>query len=275
MKSSEILKSYGFSFNKGLGQNFIFDLELLGAIVDEAHITKEDTVLEIGAGAGTLTKALSDKAKKVIAFEIDRNLIPVLEASFKNIDNVQIVFKDFLRASKEEIIALCGDRFKVVANLPYYITTPVIMALFDMFSTEVSSISVMVQKEVAERITAPAGDKEYSSVSATVQARANVSITRIVPRTVFTPQPSVDSAMLYIQPDPDKFGEPITKDILKFMRAAFQMRRKTLVNNIMTVYKLDRKTVEEAIVKSDLDFLCRGETLSVKDFLRLYHVLFG
>ena len=194
---SDILRASGFRFNKALGQNFIFDGNLLDAIVSDAGVTAEDTVVEIGTGAGTLTARLAARAKKVFSFEVDERLRPVLDISLKGAENVEVVFRDVMKMKDDELREMIGGEFKVVANLPYYITTPLIMR-FAESTLPVRSITVMVQKEVADRLTAEVGSADYAAVTLAVKVFGDAAVTRIVDRHMFRPAPNVDSAVVRI-----------------------------------------------------------------------------
>jgi len=231
MNTKEAIQKNGFVFNKKYGQNFISDLNLLSAIVEDAGITAEDIVVEIGTGAGSLTTALADKAKKVVSFEIDRNLQPVLEDTLRGYENIEVVFRDFMKVSKEEIEEIAGcTNYKVVANLPYYITTPVIMRLAEEGLS--SCVTVMVQKEVADRLTAKAGTKDYGAITAQLNLTSSSVVTRNVNRNMFFPPPNVDSAVVRIDFDHAKGEDEIVPLTRRLIKSAFAMRRKTLINNL-------------------------------------------
>ena len=227
------LKNSGFTFSKKYGQNFITDEKLLSDIADDAALTRDDVVLEVGAGAGTLTRALAERAGKVIAFEIDRSLEPTLSHTLRDYDNVTVIYDDVTQYSEEELDALTGGRYKVVANLPYYITTPLLFMFLDRVNTPVS-LTVMVQKEVAERICANEKKGDYGALSVSVAVRADAEITRIVPREKFTPAPNVDSAVVRIV----LRGATGAKDdgtLYVLIKKAFAMKRNTHVNNLSSV----------------------------------------
>jgi 16S rRNA (adenine1518-N6/adenine1519-N6)-dimethyltransferase len=190
----DILRRTGFRFNRNLGQNFLTDTNLLSAIVEDSGLLDGETVVEIGTGAGTLTRALSAKAKRVISFEVDENLKPVLEETLKGLDNVEVVFADVLKLSDSRIAELCGDSFRVVANIPYYITTSLIMRFIES-GLNVTSITVMVQKEVADRLAAKESTSDYGAITMSVKLRGDAKITRLVNRNLFYPAPNVDSAV--------------------------------------------------------------------------------
>lgn len=267
MEILDILKKYSFVFKKSLGQNFLTDAQLLDAIARDAGVEKTDTVVEIGAGAGTLTRALAARASKVVAFDIDEALVPVLRESLAGVENAEIVFRDVLKCSDEELLGIIGGRFKVVANIPYYITTPLVMR-FAESSLPVDSVTVTVQKEVAERLVAEAGTPEYGAISATVALRGNARITREVPRRMFRPVPNVDSAVVRIDLVPDKFGADVGA-VSELVRKCFRMRRKTLLNNLIAAgygKEKARLAIERAGFPADV----RGERLSAKDYVELF-----
>lgn len=263
---AEILKEKNFRFNKQFGQNFITDTNLLDAMVADSGITKNDIVVEIGAGAGTLTRAIAKVAKKVISFEIDRNLREVLDITLQGLDNVEVVFRDIMKVSDEELKEIVGGEYKVVANLPYYITTPIIMRFLESdFKPQI--LSIMVQKEVAERLVAKSGSAEYGAITAVVELYAKAQITRIVGKNNFYPVPKVDSSVIRLDID-DKRYDCDKEKVKKVIKAAFAMRRKTLVNNLMTL-GLSRGVVEDALQSLGMDLNIRGERLGVQDFIDL------
>ncbi len=269
MELKDLLNTQGFKFNKALGQNFITDKNLLSAIASDSGVGEEDTVVEIGTGAGTLTCALSDRAKKVVSFEVDRNLESVLSETLKGRDNIEVVMRDVLKMKDSEITEIVGGDFLLVANLPYYVTTPVITRfLFSLLP--VKSLTVMVQKEVAERITAVPGDSEYSAISASVQLVSETRITRIVSRKLFYPSPKVDSAVIKITPV-DRYKEEEKNAALALIKKAFLMRRKTLYNNLKGSYPSEK--ILSAIRSLGLSDSVRGEDLSSETYVELAKVL--
>ncbi len=267
---STILKDLDFRFNKQYGQNFITDTNLLNAIVEDSGITSDDVVIEIGAGAGTLTRAIAAVAKKVIAFEIDNNLKPVLDLTMQGIENVEVVFRDIMKVTDDELREIVGGDYKVVANLPYYITTPIIMRFLES-DYKPQSLSIMVQKEVAERMVAKPNTEDYGSITAVVDLYANTEITRIVGRNMFFPVPKVDSAVIRLDIVPDKYDCDITA-VKKIIKGAFAMRRKTLVNNMLSL-GFSRKCAENSISGIGLDIRVRGEVLGVPEFIALNNLL--
>lgn len=268
MEILDILRKYSFVFKKSLGQNFLTDSQLLDAIARDAGVEKTDTVVEIGAGAGTLTRALAARASKVVAFDIDEALVPVLRESLAGVENAEVVFRDVLKCSDEELLGIIGGKFKVVANIPYYITTPLVMR-FAESSLPVDSVTVTVQKEVAERLVAEAGTPEYGAISVTVALRGDARITRDVPRRMFRPVPNVDSAVVRIDFVRDKFPATDVGAVSELVRQCFRMRRKTLLNNLIAAgygKEKARLAIERAGFPADV----RGERLSAKDYVGLY-----
>ena len=261
-----ILSECGFGFKKQLGQNFITDKNLLASIVAASGVSAEDTVVEIGCGAGTLTRALAEKVKKVIAFEVDKTLQPVLAQTLAVLDNVEVIFRDFLKTDLKEFeLALSG--YTVVANLPYYVTTPLIMKIIEQ-SEKCKGLSVMVQEEVAERLCAKAGTPEYGAITAMVALRAECSVVKRVPRTLFFPKPNVDSAVVKFT-----FGKGIAvtdrEKYKKTVHAAFLSRRKTLENNLINSFNITRARAQEILTECGIDLKARGETLTPEQFALL------
>lgn len=272
MEISEILSRHGFSFKKGLGQNFITDTGLLAAVVRDAGVRKEDCVVEIGTGAGTLTRVISANASEVKSFDVDESLKPVLAETLAGLRNVEMFFKDVLRTDDSEIERITGGKpFKVVANIPYYITTPLIMRFLES-GLKVTSMTLMVQEEVAARLNALPGNADYGAITVAVNLRGDVRVTRKVPRGVFRPVPKVDSAVVRIDVY-EKYPAPDVKAASLLARAAFQMRRKTLVNNIGALSGYNKEQAAEALEKMGLDLRIRGETLSAEEFVRLAKIL--
>ena len=267
----ETLVREKFSFKKKFGQNFISDGNLLSAIAEDAAITKADTVIEIGCGGGTLTAALCERAGKVIGYEIDKDLIPVLNARLADYDNVELRFRDVMRDSLAQIEEGL-DSYVVVANLPYYITTPVIMKFVEE-SAKMRRMVVMVQEEVADRLVADPGAEAYGSITAAISVRGSATVTRKVPRKMFYPVPGVDSAVVRIDLT-TVLDQTIAKNYRAVVRAAFLSRRKTLCNNLMQTFSLTRAQAEEVLTEAGIPLMCRGETLSSQEFLTLAEKLF-
>lgn len=266
----DIIRGTGFRFNKALGQNFVSDGNLLNAIVADSGIDTQDTVVEIGTGAGTLTRALAAKAKKVFSFEVDVNLQPVLALSLQGLDNVEVIFRDVLKMKDEELVSIVGTRFKVVANLPYYITTPLVMRFIES-GLNVDSITVMVQKEVADRFVAKANTADYSAITLAIESAGNATVTRKVSREMFFPAPNVDSAVVRIDMDRTKLKGENAALIHKLVRAAFTMRRKTLANNLAASMGISKKEAEEKLNAAGFPLLVRGEVLTLDDYVKLSH----
>lgn len=264
----EVLTGVGFRFNKNLGQNFLTDKNLLNAIVCDADITDCDTVLEIGTGAGTLTRELSKVAKRVVSFEVDEKLKDVLDISLKGLDNVEVVFRDVLKMSDDEIMQTVGGNFKVVANLPYYVTTPMVMRFLDS-GVPVESLTVMVQKEVAERFIAKPKTKDYAAITLSIEMCGSARITRGVNRNMFYPMPNVDSAVVRIDIEKGKVDKNIFERVKKLVRAAFSMRRKTLENNLASAFGISKGEAGELMARAGLRAMARGEELTLEDYKRL------
>lgn len=275
----EILQKYHFTFQKKFGQNFLIDTHVLDKIIRSAGITKEDMVLEIGPGIGTMTQYLAEAAGKVVAVEIDRNLIPILADTLDGYENVKVINDDVLKVDLE---ALAREEngskpIKVVANLPYYITTPIIMGLFEKH-VPVESITVMVQKEVAERMQAGPGSKNYGALSLAVQFYAEPYIVANVPPNCFMPRPKVGSAVIRLtrhdKPPIQTANEELMFDII---RAAFNQRRKTLVNSLNNSGKLSlsKEMIKEAILQLGKGEGVRGEALTLQEFAMLADYIDG
>ena len=272
MDVKQILKENGFRFNKQFGQNFLTDGGVLSSIVSDAGLCRDDVVLEIGAGAGTLTRTIADNVKKVIAMEIDRNLEKILAITLADKRNVDVIIGDVMRYPMEQIEKTCGGEYKVVANIPYYITTPLIMNFIEQ-GTQVKSLTLTIQKEVAERLAAKPATKEYGAITVGVNAVADVTLCRILPRDLFYPEPNVDSAVVRLDVNRNKFCIDDHDFFRKTVRVAFAMRRKTLTNNLVVGFKIDRATAENVLEKAGLTPNCRGEELSVEQFVKLSKLL--
>lgn len=271
MAEVDILKKHGFVFKKQYGQNFLSDANLLDAIVRDADMGGGKTVLEIGAGAGALTRALAKQAGRVVAYEIDKSLQGVLSEALSGCDNVEVVFRDFM---KENLVALERElgEYVVVANLPYYVTTPVVMRLLEE-ATSCRGITVMVQEEVAERFCAEAGTAEYSAITAAIALFGSCRITRRVPRSMFTPRPNVDSAVVKITFEEGRIPVISRRAYREVVRVAFLNRRKTLENNLIGAFKLTRPQAKEILQAAEVPENARGETLPPEHFARLADLL--
>ena len=273
----EILQKYNFNFQKKFGQNFLIDEHVLDKIIRAAEITKDDYVLEIGPGIGTMTQYLACAAREVTAVEIDRALIPILEDTLKEYDNVSIINEDIL---KVDIAALAKEKnggrpIKVVANLPYYITTPIIMGLFESH-VPLESITVMVQKEVADRMQVGPGTKDYGALSLAVQYYAEPYIVANVPPNCFMPRPAVGSAVIRLtrhqKPPVEVMDEKL---MFRLIRASFNQRRKTLANGLKNSGELDlsKEVITAAIEKLGKGSSVRGEALDLEEFARLTNII--
>lgn len=273
----EVLNKYQFMFQKKFGQNFLIDTHVLEKIIQSANITKEDFVLEIGPGIGTMTQYLAEAAREVTAVEIDRNLIPILKDTLSGYDNVNVINEDIL---KVDICRLAQEKnggrpIKVVANLPYYITTPIIMGLFESH-VPLDSITIMVQKEVADRMQVGPGTKDYGALSLAVQYYAQPYIVANVPPNCFMPRPKVGSAVIrltrYAQPPVQVDDE---KKMFRLVRASFNQRRKTLVNGLNNSPEVHatREAVLTALEQMGLSPTVRGEVLTLEQFAQLSNLL--
>lgn len=269
----EIIKKYDFAFQKRFGQNFLIDGHVVEKIIQAAEITKDDIVLEIGPGIGTMTQYLAEAAGKVYAVEIDKNLLPVLAETLAEYDNVTVINEDILKVDIEKLTE--GKPVKVVANLPYYITTPIIMGLFENH-IKTKSITVMVQKEVAERMQAGPGSKTYGALSLAVSYYAKPYIVANVPPNCFMPRPNVGSAVIRLT-NYEKPPVAVTNEKLMFrlIRASFNQRRKTLQNGINNSPELSftKEQVVEALKQMGLSESIRGEALTLEQFAQLSNLL--
>lgn len=273
----EILQKYQFTFQKKFGQNFLVDKNILEKIIDAAQITENDCVLEIGPGIGTMTQYLAERAKSVVAVEIDKHLIPVLQETLSSYNNVTVINEDILKVDINQIVEERngGSPIKVVANLPYYITTPIIMALFESH-VALQSITIMVQKEVADRMQAGPGTKDYGALSLAVQYYAKPEIIVKVPASCFLPRPTVDSTVIRLT----KYAVPVASVtdeayLFAIIRASFSQRRKTLVNGLANAGNLgvEKTEVSDALAQMGLSPTVRGETLTLEQFTELSNCL--
>ena len=276
-KTIEVIKKYQFNFQKKFGQNFLIDERVIDKIIAAAEITKEDCVLEIGPGIGTLTQMLAEHAKQVIAVEIDKNLIPVLEDTLGDYDNILIINQDILKVDINELVEKYngGKPIKVVANLPYYITTPIIMGLFESH-VPLDSVTVMVQKEVAQRMQEGPNCKEYGALSLAVQYYAKPYLVANVPPNCFMPRPNVGSAVIRLtrwEQCPVQVADE--KFMFALIRAAFNQRRKTLVNAVNNARELEITKEQMLHALDELGYLptLRGEALSLQEFATLSNTL--
>ena len=273
----EVLQKYNFNFQKKFGQNFLIDTRVLEEIIDAAEITKDDFVLEIGPGIGTMTQYLCEAAREVVAVEIDTNLIPILKDTLSAYDNVEVLNQDIL---KVDIASLAKERnndkpIKVVANLPYYITTPIIMGLFESH-VPIDSITIMVQKEVADRMQEGPGSKEYGALSLAVQYYAKPEIVVNVPPSCFMPQPKVGSAVIRLTRHEQSPVEVEDEKLMfQVIRASFNQRRKTLANGLNNFgsFGLSKEEIQSCIEELGVPVNIRGEALSLEQFAELANII--
>ena len=272
----DILKKYDFHFQKKFGQNFLIDTHVLEKIIDAAGVTKDDFVLEIGPGIGTMTQYLCERAREVMAVEIDDKLIPILADTLSAYDNVTVVNEDILKLDIDQIAREHNDGkpIKVVANLPYYITTPIIMGLFESH-VPLESVTVMVQKEVADRMQAGPGTKDYGALSLAVQYYSEAEIVANVPPNCFMPRPNVGSAVIRLTSHKKPVAVKNEKLMFDIIRASFNQRRKTLVNGLYNVGGLNKSKEELAAVLESIGLAAnvRGETLTLEQFAALSDAL--
>lgn len=276
-RTIEVIKKYEFCFQKKFGQNFLIDGHVLDKIIAGAGVTKDDMVLEIGPGIGTMTQYLAEAAGKVVAVEIDRNLLPILQETLADYDNVKVIHADVLSLDLEKLVQEenGGRPIKVVANLPYYITTPIIMALFEQH-VPLANVTVMVQKEVAARMKSGLGSKDYGALSLAVQYYAEPYIVANVPCNCFMPRPNVDSAVIRLT----RYEEPPVqvkdeKMLFKIIRASFNQRRKTLQNGLNNSSELNftKDQIAAAIAEAGFSPSVRGEALTLEQFAKMTDIL--
>ncbi|MCQ6276709.1 16S rRNA (adenine(1518)-N(6)/adenine(1519)-N(6))-dimethyltransferase RsmA [Bacillus sp. V3B] len=280
VRTKEIMKKYGFSFKKSLGQNFLIDTNILRNIVDYAELTNESAAIEVGPGIGALTEQLAKQCKKVVSFEIDQRLLPILEDTLAPYSNTTIIHQDILKANVQEVIEqeLSGiTDIMVVANLPYYVTTPIIMKLLEE-QLPIRGIVCMLQKEVADRIAAKPGTKEYGSLSIAIQYYTEAETVMIVPKTVFIPQPNVDSAVIRLTRRKEPLFPVISEEFFfKVTRSSFAQRRKTILNNLtsqLPAGKEKKELILLALSKAEIEPGRRGESLAIEEFARLSDTLY-
>ena len=277
-RTKDVLGRYGITAKKSLGQNFLVDLNILGNIVNAAELDESKGALEIGPGLGALTQQLAKRAGRVVAVELDQRMLPVLEETLSAYGNASVVHGDILKVDLDELFQRYFADVKgvsVVANLPYYVTTPIVMRLLEGH-IPLENIVVMIQKEVADRMAAKPGTKDYGSLSIAVQYYCEPQVVAIVPRTVFIPQPNVDSAVIRLRlrkaPPVQVSDEEL---YFQVVQASFTQRRKTIFNNLLTRFfgKETRHLLEQALEKAGIDPVRRGETLSLEEFARLTEAL--
>lgn len=268
----DIKERYGFKLSKNLGQNFLTDKNIIDRIIESAEIGPDDLVIEIGPGIGVITREAAETARKVIAVEIDKNLIPILKETLSDVDNVEIVNQDILKTDVNQLIASLGDSIsgvKIIGNLPYYITTPIIMKLLED-GVKANSITVMMQKEVADRIKAFPGSKAYGALSVAVQYYCTVEAVVNVPKEVFVPQPKVDSTVLRLNIREEAPVKLLNREIFfRCVKAGFGQRRKTLLNSLMGIEGITKEGVKAALEAAGIDPSRRAETLDLEEFAKL------
>lgn len=267
----EIVKKHDFKFTKSLGQNFLIDDNIIDKIVGGALAKDGDRIIEVGPGIGTLTRELASRADRVMVVEIDKKLIPILKETLSDFDNIDVVNEDIMKADIRGLVEekLDGGPVKLVANLPYYITTPIIMRFLEE-DINVTDIVVMVQKEVAERMNAKPGNKDFGALSVAVQFYCDTEIVAKVPRHLFVPQPNVDSIVIALRVRPERKYKVEDEDLFfKVVKASFGQRRKTLLNSLSSMGLLDKSDIASVLSDAGIDEKRRGETLSLDEFAKL------
>ncbi|EEA84684.1 16S rRNA (adenine(1518)-N(6)/adenine(1519)-N(6))-dimethyltransferase RsmA [Peptacetobacter hiranonis] len=273
--TKDIVDKHGFKFSKSLGQNFLIDDNVIDKIIDGARVKEGDKVIEVGPGIGTLTREMAKRAEKVVAVEIDKNLIPILKETLADFDNTEVVNEDILKVDINKLVdeKLSGGPVKLIANLPYYITTPIVMKFLEE-DIPVTDIVVMVQKEVADRMNAVPSTKDYGALSVAVQYYCDTEIVAKAPRHMFIPQPKVDSTVigLHIREE-RKYKADNEQLFFKTVKAAFGQRRKTLLNSLSSMGVLDKAKIKEVLAEAGIDEKRRGETLSIEEFAHLSNII--
>lgn len=269
--TKEVVQKHNFKFSKSLGQNFLIDDNVIDKILSGARVSEEDNIIEVGPGIGTLTREMGKTAKKVVAIEIDKSLIPILKETLEEFDNVEVINKDILKVDIQELVKekLNGGPVKLIANLPYYITTPIVMKFLEE-DIPVTDIVVMVQKEVADRMNALPGSKDYGALSIAVQYYCETEIVAKAPRHMFVPQPNVDSTVIGLHVREEKKYKVDNEEIFfKTVKASFGQRRKTLLNSLGGLGFLNKDEIREVLQEANIDEKRRGETLSIEEFANL------
>ena len=269
--TKEVVQKHNFKFSKSLGQNFLIDTNVIDRILEGARVKEGDYVIEVGPGIGTLTKEMGRSAEKVVAIEIDKTLIPILEETLEDFPNIEVINQDILKVNVQELVKekLNGGPVKLVANLPYYITTPIVMKFLEE-DIPVTDIVVMVQKEVADRMNAKPNTKDYGALSVAVQYYCDTEIVAKAPRHMFMPQPNVDSTVIGLHVREEQIYHVDNEDIFfKTVKASFGQRRKTLLNSLGGLGFLSKDQIKEALKEANIDEQRRGETLSVEEFASL------
>ena len=269
--TKEVVQKHNFKFSKSLGQNFLIDTNVIDRILEGARVKEGDYVIEVGPGIGTLTKEMGRSAEKVVAIEIDKTLIPILEETLEDFPNIEVINQDILKVNVQELVKekLNGGPVKLVANLPYYITTPIVMKFLEE-DIPVTDIVVMVQKEVADRMNAKPNTKDYGALSVAVQYYCDTEIVAKAPRHMFMPQPNVDSTVIGLHVREEQIYHVDNEDIFfKTVKASFGQRRKTLLNSLGGLGFLSKDQIKEALREANIDEKRRGETLSIEEFASL------
>lgn len=268
----EDLKKYNFNFSKKFGQNFIFDTNLLTSIVASANLGKDDEILEIGTGAGTLTNIIATHTKRVVSYEIDPALQEYLTDKFANTNNVELNFADIMKVSTETIDNKFPNGYHIIANLPYYITTPIIFKFLEE-SKNLKSMTIMVQQEVADRLVAKANTENYGAITASIDTIGTAKIIKKINRRMFTPAPNVDSAIVQIIIEPNKYDIDDIDTLKKLIKSAFAMRRKTLSNNLKQHFNITNEQINQYLTELNKPLTIRGEALSTEDLVKLANIL--
>ena len=269
--TKEVVQKHNFKFSKSLGQNFLIDTNVIDRILEGARVKEGDYVIEVGPGIGTLTKEMGRSAEKVVAIEIDKTLIPILEETLEDFPNIEVINQDILKVNVQELVKekLNGGPVKLVANLPYYITTPIVMKFLEE-DIPVTDIVVMVQKEVADRMNAKPNTKDYGALSVAVQYYCDTEIVAKAPRHMFMPQPNVDSTVIGLHVREEQIYHVDNEDIFfKTVKASFGQRRKPLLNSLGGLGFLSKDQIKEALKEANIDEKRRGETLSIEEFASL------
>ncbi|MCC0647117.1 16S rRNA (adenine(1518)-N(6)/adenine(1519)-N(6))-dimethyltransferase RsmA [Clostridioides sp. ZZV15-6598] len=273
--TKEVVQKHNFKFSKSLGQNFLIDSNIIDKILGGARVTEGDNIIEVGPGIGTLTREMGKVAEKVVAIEIDRNLIPILKDTLSDLENIEVINQDILKVDIQELVKnkLNGGPVKLVANLPYYITTPIVMKFLEE-DIPVTDIVVMVQKEVADRMNAVPSTKDYGALSIAVQYYCETEIVAKAPRHMFIPQPNVDSTVIGLHVRAEKKYDVHNEEIFfKTVKASFGQRRKTLLNSLGGLGFLNKDEIREILKEANIDEKRRGETLSIEEFAVLSNIV--
>lgn len=273
--TKNIVDKHKFKFSKSLGQNFLIDSNIIDKILEGARISKGDNIIEVGPGIGTLTREMGKLAKKVVSIEIDKSLIPILKETLDEFDNIEVLNNDILKVDVKNLVKekFNNEPIKLVANLPYYITTPIVMKFLEE-GIEVTDIVVMVQKEVADRMNAKPSTKDYGALSVAVQYYCDTEIVAKAPRHMFIPQPNVDSTVIALHIRKDKKYNVDNEDMFfKTVKASFGQRRKTLLNSLSTLSFLSKEEIREVLKEANIDEKRRGETLTIEEFSNLSNII--